>query len=257
MALNRHQEACFTLAPLPTCSILLHNPEGPINLGAIARAMANTGFESLAWTGSLAADHPQASKFAVHAKRILQQAQTKASFQALIRDTDLLIGFSPRAPWEDGRNISLDECLEKIATMSESKKVGLLFGNEAFGLENEHLAYCHYRVALPTHIDYASMNLAQAVLVVLWEIRRRAIPVASASTAPQAISSEERQILLKNLRHFADSMEYLNPQNPERLWKELLAIFQTRDWTPREAQILNGLFAKGSARYKALLKKKS
>ena len=240
------------------CRILLHNIEGPVNLGAIARAMANTGFERLYWTGELDADHPEARKFAVHAKPLLEANHHQANFQELIQDSDILFGFSPRTPWPDGRNIGIDRFLTEFSkSLFQGKQLGLLFGNEAHGLENEHLAHCHYRVSLPTSDGYTSMNLSQAVLVVIWEIRRFLQPSEVMSPAPDGIDSQARAILLENLRKFVDAMDFLNPQNPDHLWQELLAIFQTREWSPREAQILNGLFAKGKARYLALKKKES
>ena len=238
-------------------TVLLHGIEGPINLGAIARAMANTGFHQLRWTGQVAPDHPEALKFSVHAAPILENGQKVSSFSELTQSTDVLFGFTPRRPWQDGRNLDIHGFLEKLGdALAAGKKVGLLFGNEARGLDNAALARCDGRVALPTDSSYSSLNLSQAVLLACWEIRRRWVTNPIERQEPESIGAEEKRVLIRNLRQFAESMTFMNPQNPDHIWKELLPIFKCRDWTKREAQILNGLFSKGTSRYRALEKKR-
>jgi len=112
-------------------------------------------------------------------------------------------------------------------------------------------------VGLPTHSGYASMNLSQAVLVVLWEIAREVkgqLP-AMAQADPDLVGPEARQLLLLKLRQFLEAMEFLNPQNPEALWAEVAPIFNNRDWNTRETNLLQAIFGKGRSRYLALQKK--
>ncbi len=145
-----------------------------MNLGAVCRAMANTGFTDLCFTGRLTGMESAASRFAVHAGYILQAARKKQDLADLLADSDVVFGFTPRNPWEDGKNLDLDGFHKKVAEAeSRGQSIGLLFGNEKVGLHNEHLVLCNWRVALPTAKTYISMNLAQAVLVVLWEMHRR------------------------------------------------------------------------------------
>ncbi len=58
------------------------------------------------------------------------------------------------------------------------------------------------------------------------------------------------------IRAFLDSLELLNPQNPEAIWREILPIFNTRTWTRREVSLLQIIFSKGRSRYLSLKKKK-
>jgi len=236
--------------------VLLHQVEGPINLGAIARAMANTGFSKLRWTGPVPADHPQALKFAVHATPLLAEGHKAGSFVELTEHMDVLFGFSPRQPWPDGRNLDLAGFHNQLElAITSGKRVGLLFGNEAHGLDNAALSKCEGRVALPSDEAYTSLNLSQAVLLALWEVRRHWTSRPVLESGPETIDAEAKQVLIRNLRQFATAMGFLNPQNPDHIWQELLPIFKCREWTQREAQILNGLFAKGTSRYKALERK--
>ena len=243
--------------PAQSVTVLTHRIEGPINLGALCRAMANTGFRNLRFSGHLEATDPDARRFAVHAGNVLDGAQKCDSFANLIEGFDRLYGFSPREPWPEGRVLDLDGFLGRFEADTEAgMSVGLLFGNEAHGLENRHLAYCDAYVALPTSSEFPSLNLAQAVLVVLWELRRRH---KSANPTPaccrKVAGPEKKAVLLDNIRGFMDDFELLNPQNPEHIWQEVAPIFKTRDWGPRELELLHVLFNKARARYTALKKK--
>lgn len=273
--------------------VLLHQVTGPVNLGFICRAMRNTGFNNLRITGPLSGEEPEANKFAVHADDLLTAMETRSSLEDLVSGMDSVYGFSPRSPWDDGRNLDLPGFLTEVtADLAAGRRIGLLFGNEANGLTNDDLAFCRYRVALPTDPVYTSMNLAQAVLVILWEIRSGLIherePLASLTSAdtpaaetvqapnlgnrevgtqpdlggtarigsgPDTASPEERAALITKVRHFAETFALLNPQNPEHIWREIRIIFESRDWSSRELQLLLALFNKSSARYQSLQNK--
>lgn len=234
--------------------ILLHDVEGPVNLGSVCRAMANTGFANLRFTGPLDQTDFEARKFAVHARPLLERAEKREAIQDLMEGLDVVFGFSPRDPLTDGSALSLDQFHQAFAE-ARGRKIGLLFGNEASGLSNEHLALCRYRVALPAQAAYVSMNLAQAVLVVLWEVSRKQTGPAPEPPSPDMAEPGEKMALLNNLRGFLDGLEFLNPQNPEHLWKEILPIFNRRDWTKREVNLLQAIFGKSRSRHLAVKKK--
>ncbi|MDJ0837029.1 MAG: RNA methyltransferase [Acidobacteriota bacterium] len=239
-------------------SILLHNIEGPVNLGGVCRAMANTGFKNLAFTGELTGREDDARRFAVHAREILDGARIHDDFAALIEDRDMLFGFTPRNPWDDGRGLDLEGFHAAFnLALKHGRRIGLLFGNEQRGLENAQLARCHFRVALPTADEYASMNLAQAVLVVLWELRRRhdAGHLKAGQQVPEIATAEERKALLDNIYRYLETIEFLNPQNPEQIWIEVQPLFASRNWTKRELTLLHAVFGKGRSRYLAALRK--
>lgn len=235
--------------------LLLQRIEGPINLGFICRAMANTGFAQLRLSGPLTGAEAEAQKFAVHAKPILERAETCSDLAALRRDLTRVYGFSPRAPWQDGRNLGMDAFVAQVRhDVAAGHRIGLLFGNEAHGLDNEALALCDYRVCLPAVADYVSMNLAQAVMVVLWELMRAEVEEADVDAAEMATVTEKERLAERCLE-FMDAMGFTGTQSPQGIEQEFRGMFQRHDWTAREMQLLMGLFAKGRTRYQALNKK--
>lgn len=238
--------------------VLLQRIEGPINLGFICRAMANTGFDQLRFSGPLQGDEDEARRFAVHARPLLEQAQQCQNVSQLTGDLTRVYGFSPRAPWADGRNLDMDGFVAQARRdCAAGHRLGLLFGNEAHGLDNDALAVCDYRVCLPAVADYVSMNLAQAIMVTLWELMRSAAaPTAAAEQARVAwISAEEKARLAERCLEFAAAMGFTGSQQPHGIEQEYRGLFHRHDWTEREMQLLLGLFAKGRTRYEALQKK--
>jgi tRNA/rRNA methyltransferase len=224
--------------PKERITVLLNETEGALNLGFIARAMANTGFRQLSFTGNLSGRESSASMYALHAADILDNAVKKDTFTELTAEYDVIIGFSPRNPWDDGRALPFDRlCGTVRSEVEEGKTVGLLFGNEANGLGNDHLSVCRHRVALPCDEGYISMNLAQAVLVVLWELRGALAGISRTDSLPGLASPQDKKIFLGKLRTLLEASGYLNEQNPEMRWREINLIFESRDWSERETAL--------------------
>ena len=232
--------------------VLLSDTEGPVNLGFICRAMANTGFYNLRFTGALTGFEEEASIYAVHAADILKNSQKKENFHSLTEDMDVLIGLSPRAPWADGLDISVDELPDIVASACASgRQAGILFGNERTGLTNAELSACTHRLALPTDSEYPSMNLAQAVLVVLWELQRADADIPPTTDAPQACSGKTRAVMLDNLKDFLDEFDYFYKDNDNTRWHEFLIMFNSKNWTDREASLLTSMLNTARRQYKA------
>ncbi|MBB5022709.1 RNA methyltransferase [Desulfurispira natronophila] len=227
------------------CWVVLDRIEGPVNLGFISRAMANTGFANLRYSGELDTEDEEARRFAVHSQDLLKSFK-QVSRKNLLDGMDVVVGLSPRQPWSDGHDLPLDKLWVTLKSALERKqRVALLFGNEAHGLDNATLAHCRYRLALPTVARYRSMNLAQAVLVVLWELHRQSGTAQGVETSqPSLAGGAQREQMLLKLRHLLETTGYLDHQNPEEIWQEMALIFRSRDWSQREMTLLTGMVNK-------------
>lgn len=232
-------------------SVLLSRLEGPVNLGFIARAMANTGFSSLSYSGDVPKDHEDVKKFSVHAYDIIENSNQCSDFDELTKKNDIIIGFSPRDPFSND-TLPFDHFKDYVKDSLESgMTVGLLFGNEAHGLDNNELSACTRRVSLPTSSDYSSMNLAQAVLVSLWEIKDINQQI---NTSKKYAGRENLKILLDRIHDHLDIIDFFNEQNPDLIWQEIRQAFESKNFTQRETELLISLFGKSIIRYKYLLK---
>ena len=95
-----------------------------------------------------------------------------ATLEEALSDCQLVIGTSARdrrIPWP---MLTPHECGEHVSVAESSGKVVVSFGRESRGLKNDELQKCHYHVNIPTGEAYGSLNLAMAVQVLTYEIRK-------------------------------------------------------------------------------------
>ncbi|MCG9885804.1 MAG: RNA methyltransferase [Cyanobacteria bacterium] len=174
--------------------IVLVEPAGPLNIGAIARAMKNFGLSRLVLVNPQCDPvGGQARQMAVHAGDLLAQAQRVATL------TDALSGCQHIVATV-GRDVSTDELaiappaiamaqIWQKATTGQT--VALIFGREDRGLLNPEIALAHQLIRIPTSDAYGSMNLAQAATVCFYELFSRAIaPPPSLVTTPNEPTSD-------------------------------------------------------------------
>lgn len=157
--------------------VVLVSTRNPLNIGAAARAMQNFGFHRLRVVNPYTPAFREA-RSAVGASAVLTAAQEFTTLVDAIADCTLVIGTTAAGSRQaDHPVMSLESCgplvLDAIRT-SNNGRAAILFGSEKFGLSNEALSYCHWRMQIPTQPEQPSMNLGQAVAVCLYELARGA-----------------------------------------------------------------------------------
>lgn len=153
-------------------TVVLVRPKIPGNIGAIARVMANFGFEKLILLNPKASHLSEESKErARHAKYILEDLEVIETWEELKTRFDLLVGTTgKRASKYNLRRLTVspEKLAERIGALD--KEVGLVFGGERVGLMNEEIDECDFLVSIKTSEEYPVMNLSHAVAVVLHEV---------------------------------------------------------------------------------------
>ena len=149
--------------------VVLVEPTHPGNIGSVARAMKTMGFSELVLVAPKIFPSQEADALASNALDILQSAHVVETFNAALEGCIFVIGTSARSrtiPWP----LSTPQVLApEIIRKAQQGTVALVFGRESKGLSNEELAKCHHHLCIPTHAEYTSLNLAQAVQIVLYE----------------------------------------------------------------------------------------
>lgn len=219
--------------------IVLVEPRVSQNVGMVARAMMNLGFRKLALVGANKFDISQAAITACWARPILDQIQFYDSLRDAISSCHRVCGFSARA----GKNRVAPVSLADWAALTwdaDSCKTALVFGPEDHGLLQEHLELCTELVCIPASSEYPAFNLAQAVLLTLYELTR--------TFQPKQIQKRKRasQSDLSQLDTLIDAtMElsgFLDRGTPAAVPGLVRNLFRRLEPTQREAQILLGLF---------------
>jgi tRNA/rRNA methyltransferase len=156
-------------------AIILVRPQMGENIGAAARAMLNFGLERMrivaprdGWPNSAAV------ALASGAGRVLDQAGLFPDVKAAIADCDFVFATTARGRELTKPVYSPEAAMEHArALIAAGKKVGVMFGPERAGLENEDVVLANAIVTVPVNPDFASLNLAQCVLLMGYEWRRQ------------------------------------------------------------------------------------
>ncbi len=187
-------------------TIVLHKPRLAENIGAAARAARNMGISRLVVVQPEDLDQERMLKMAtgssaalIHNLVIHQDlASALGSFHYIVGTTARLGGSYRQSP------VSPRELARQLIPISQHNQVALLFGPENWGLTNEELAFCHTLVTIPTS-DFRSLNLAQAVLVVTYEIflarrdlKDRFVPRLANSFELEAMYTELQDTLVQD-----------------------------------------------------------
>jgi tRNA/rRNA methyltransferase len=154
--------------------IVLVSPRNPLNIGAVARAMANFGFHNLTVVAPYE-PHWREAQSAVGAEDLLQNAKVSATLAQALAPATLVFGtgtLEPRKPEQPV--VSLPDLVLLLKSKSaHGARVALVFGPEKHGLTREDLSFCHRLLTIPTDARQPSMNLGQAVAVCLYELASR------------------------------------------------------------------------------------
>ena len=156
--------------------VVLVRPEDSLNIGAVARAMMNLGFHDLSLVCPQQYD-PERAKITARwaADTVLADAKIDSSLPQALSDVTAVVGLSSHRYAERPCHLLLPEWLERIRG-EPLGKTAILFGAEASGLESHELDQCQWIIQIPCNQEFPSFNLAQAVLVVLYEISKLALP---------------------------------------------------------------------------------
>ena len=185
---------------------------------------------------------------AASALDILENAVVVASLQEAVTDCGLVIGASARSrkiPWP---MLSPEQLGVKVVRELEINQVALVFGREDAGLNNEELQLCHFHVQIPTDENYSSLNLAAAVLVVCYELRKAGLDSAGFKDTAEDEYWDQEKATVQQVEHFYEHLErvmiaidFHDPENPRQLMQRMRRLFSRIRIDVMEMNILRGI----------------
>src|SRR5271170_2403238 len=226
--------------------VVLVEPQLGENIGAAARAMANFGLSRLRLVKPRQ-DWPndKAQMMAAGADRILDGAQLYDTLEAAIADCSFVLATTARAHDQAKPVVGPNEAVRQIAPrIAAGETVAIVFGRERNGLENHEVALADRIVTLPVNPAFASLNLAQAVVIVAYEwfkLRNGALPFAM----PEKSAPAPKQQLLAffaALERELEKVEFFRPPDKrETMQINLRNIFTRMQPTQQDIQTLHGV----------------
>jgi tRNA/rRNA methyltransferase len=218
--------------------VVLVQPESPGNIGASARAIANTGLDGLDLVAPGDWRTVEAWRMAWRAEDILEQARVFDSLERAITNAQYTAAFVGRSGMRV-EPITVRDMAREIAGLGGETEVRLVFGCESKGLSEKQLLCCHRRVRIPSHSNQPSLNLAQAVMVAGYEILTTAVSPLSPPRELEDAGKVEQA--LRSLREAMLEIGFLPVENPEARFAEWRELFGRAGLSPREVKLILGL----------------
>jgi tRNA/rRNA methyltransferase len=235
----------WTEGPGPV--VILVGPQLGENIGAAARAMGNFGLSRLRLVQPRQGwPNDKARMMAAGADRILEGAALYDSLEAAIADCTFVLAATARAHDQAKPVVSATEAAALMAPrVAAGETVAVLFGRERSGLESDEVALADRIVTLPVNPAFASLNLAQAVVIVAYEWFRLKTGAKLPFAMPEKSAAAPKEQLLAffaSLERELERVEFFRPPDKrETMQINLRNIFTRMQPTQQDIQTLHGV----------------
>ena len=159
--------------------------------------------------------------------------------QAALEPLNYVVGTTARLGGQRQSVISADRLTPELAPITENNRVGLVFGPEDRGLTNEDLRLCHRLVTIPT-AEFSSLNLAQAVMIICYELRRDR-SLESKPFVPRLANRQELDGMYAQLKDVLIKISYIQPDNPDYFMNNLRQFGTRMGLRAKEVSIIRGI----------------
>ncbi len=217
------------------------------NIGSAARAMKTMGLSRLALVEPAEFPSARATARACGADDLLADTMVVEGLEQALEGCDLIMGTSARLrdlPWP---LLSPREGAEKAWEHRQMQgDVAVVFGSERSGMANEEMDYCHFQIHIPANSDYSSLNLAASVQVIAYEMRMVQMLSVGESIEQVEEALANRDEMKYFYDHFFDVMRqvgYFRPEQPRRLRRRVMRLFNRSMMTHPEVQIMRGFLS--------------
>jgi len=228
-------------------SIILVEPQGPINIGSVCRTMMNFGFTNLRLVNPT--KHYKsllAKKMALSAFSVLEKAPVFNDLQSALSDIQIAFGTTRRFGKYRKNFFTPSGAALKINESYHDSNCALVLGPEDTGLETKDLDLCQHFITIPTHKAYPSMNLSHALSILLYEISIKSDAGDNFyDHAPKKLANgNEIEHMFAHMKKSFLDIDFLDRQNPDHLLRTFRRIFGEAGLTSRDVRILRGLMSR-------------
>jgi TrmH family RNA methyltransferase len=221
-------------------SFVLVRPTEPGNIGAAARGIKNMGFHRLELIAPVPYLTGEARAMACQAKDVLERAKVYRTLRPAIAGKSLVAGTTRRLGSRRGMIMDVRQAARRIAAAAASNPVAVLFGNEHSGLTNRELDECGLVLTIPSSPVFPSLNLAQSVMIVAYELSR----AGARERTPPLAANREAQRLFRRIPKALKSLGYVRVGDkdlPAEIARNLRKLLGRSGLTQWELNMLLGL----------------
>ncbi|MGF6753907.1 tRNA/rRNA methyltransferase [Paraburkholderia sp. GAS42] len=230
---------------------VLVEPSHPGNVGAAARAVKTMGFSRLVLVAPRVAhvqSDPEAIAMASGADDVLASAHVVPSLADALNGVQWSIALTARAREYGPPQLTPRVAAAQAREHAAHGEIALVFGNERTGLSNEDVERCSVLAHIPANPAYSSLNLAQAIQVLSYELRMAYLEAADSgvrdgadSNASARAASDEIERMYVHLENALIALDFLDPVNPKKLMSRLRRLFARSGLEREEVNIVRGI----------------
>lgn len=234
---------------LRNCRVVLVRPHYAGNLGSVARAMANFGLSDLVLVAPYCFPSDlEARRMATHGLPVLDASRTVPELGDALADCVLTVATSGLTAGIAKRGMigTPAEVLPHLLQAAAGGPVGLVFGPEPHGLTNDEIGRCHGLVHIPVDPACPSLNLAQAVTVCGYELRKAWSAAVNAErvalpSRPAVAAHAEQERAYEHLREALTAVGYLYGTRADSLMHAVRQLLGRAGPSSQEVRLLHGL----------------
>lgn len=238
--LNLNYSSGMSKSSMQNIVIILVGTKYPGNIGSVARAMHNMGLRELRLAVPQCLISEEAYRMARGGINILKKAKSYRSLRSTLRGIRMTLGTSAKTGGNRDRAHVPRALAPKILALASRQKIGILFGPEDTGLVDDHLLLCQSLIRIPTHPRARSINLAQSVMIVGYELLVAQLPREPARI-PRLAALEQTEAMYAQLEVALLEIGFLHPQNARHMMFGLRRLLGRAGLEGRDVGILRGI----------------
>lgn len=225
--------------------VVLDHPQNVINIAGVIRAMMNMGLSRLRVVNPAEFDPWRIEGIAHRSGPLIEATEIVDSLEGALSDCVFVVGTSARARTANRNYVRPRELAPEMLGRAADGSVALVFGREDRGLSNEALDLCHRVAVIPTDAEYSSLNLAQAFLVLAYELNLASsggepLPEGRRATRPATLAELEGMYAalrggLSRIRFFKGT------RRPDSVIRTLRTILGRADLDRRESKLIQAI----------------
>ncbi|MBW3535869.1 MAG: RNA methyltransferase [Gemmatimonadetes bacterium] len=226
--------------------VVLHEPQNVVNVAAVIRAMKNMGLSRLRLVRPAEFDPYRIEGIAHRSEDVVEAVEMFDTLAEALADVTWVVGTSARARTANRNYLRPREAAAGLVERARAGTVALVFGREDKGLSNEDLDLCHAVAVIPTAPEYWSLNLAQAFLVLAYEVfleaggTERPLPRGRRATEPA--TREDLESMYAALEDGLAALDFFKgSRRPAAVMRTLRTVLGRSELDVRESRLVRAI----------------
>jgi tRNA/rRNA methyltransferase/tRNA (cytidine32/uridine32-2'-O)-methyltransferase len=225
--------------------VVLHDPQDLVNIAHVVRGMKNFGLRDLRLVNPREYEAYRVEGIAHQTQDVLARVRVFTALEDALADCVHVVGFTARGRTAK-RNLQRPrDAAAEVLGLAQSDPVALLFGREDKGLSNEALDRCHRVVTIPSDPEYASLNLAHAVVIMLYELAlargAEVLPFKAPRRSSEPADAAELERLFADIARALQAIEFFKTRNQGGVMRTIREIAHRTPLDAREVKLLRAM----------------